>query len=366
MARPLAPWYRADRNEWVVEIHGVRHPLGKHPDGAKTPRRSPSSKKWIVPTEIDKAFHELLTQLHQTATQGSLPTTVDEILDQFLIWCQAHRASMTTVNYQNYFLPFINAPQPQGQGFLGQLPWDKLTPAQVITWLQAQTSWGPRTKRNFLTTLIRAFNWAKKNLGLPHNPFTGMEKPRAQAPLTFVTEEEFTLILPRILPEFRDLLTATYDTGARPQEINRLEARHLDLINHRAVFPTEESKGKRFPRVIYFPTERSLEIIQRLARKYPEGLIFRNAKGNPWNHNSVKCAFIRLDKIVGRRLTQYMFRRAFITRAILNGVDSHVVAKLAGHTSTQMIDQHYSAIAADQAFLLEQARKIRPDQQAPP
>jgi hypothetical protein len=31
-----------------------------------------------------------------------------------------------------------------------------------------------------------------------------------------------------------------------------------------------------------------------------------------------------------------------------------------------MIDQHYSAIAADQAFLLEQARKIRPDQQAPP
>src|SRR5207302_1270867 len=38
----------------------------------------------------------------------------------------------------------------------------------------------------------------------------------------------------------------------------------------------------------------------------------------------------------GKRFNHYAFRRTFITRKIIAGVDSHVVAKLSGHQSTAM------------------------------
>lgn len=59
----------------------------------------------------------------------------------------------------------------------------------------------------------------------------------------------------------------------------------------------------------------------------------------------------------GKRFNHYAFRRTFITRKIIAGVDSHVVAKLAGHQSTHMIDKHYSQVAADHEFMLKQAMR---------
>ena len=58
-----------------------------------------------------------------------------------------------------------------------------------------------------------------------------------------------------------------------------------------------------------------------------------------------------------KRFNHYAFRRTFITRKIIAGVDSHVVAKLSGHQSTAMIDRHYSAVADDHEFMLRQAER---------
>src|SRR5207249_1836134 len=143
-------------------------------------------------------------------------------------------------------------------------------------------------------------------------------------------------------------------SGARPQEVKRLEARHLELGLERAKLLTKESKGKQRARVIYFPTARSLDIVRRLAERHPSGPIFRSSKGNAWTGDSVKNAFARLEKKIGKRYTQYSFRRTWITRKIVAGVDSHVVAQLSGHASTAMIDKHYSAVAQDHEFLLQQ------------
>ena len=35
-----------------------------------------------------------------------------------------------------------------------------------------------------------------------------------------------------------------YDSGCRPQEVKRMEARHVQREKHRAVIPTGEAKGK--------------------------------------------------------------------------------------------------------------------------
>ena len=154
-------------------------------------------------------------------------------------------------------------------------------------------------------------------------------------------------------------MICSWDLGCRPQEIKRLEGRHLDLAHQRAVIPTEEGK-KGIARAIYIPTDRAMKIIERLATEHPEGPLFLNTRGVPWTAFAVKCRFARLEDKVGKRFRQYDFRRTWITDKLKAGVDSHVVAKLSGHKTTAMIDKHYSQIADDPEYMLEQAKKKKP------
>ena len=183
-----------------------------------------------------------------------------------------------------------------------------------------------------------------------------MEKPNAKRRTDIVTPEEFKSLLGAIKDEnFTDLLSVSYYTGARPQEIKRMEARHVQHDKRRAVIRGEEAKGK-IPRAIYFATDNSWEIITRLCEQYPQGKLFRNTRGNPWTGYAVKNRMEDLDHVLGRRVTHYSLRHGFITRKLIAGVDSHVVAALAGHKDTKMIDSVYSHIAQDHTFMLKAAR----------
>lgn len=341
------PWYWAAREGWYVNLHGKRHFLGKHPGGPK-PTKSKKTKRWNPPQEIQDVFHKLMGTKRPVLLNDQ---AVCNVLDDFLTWCKQNRAAETEDRYRDFIQDFINF---NGIGVMGV---SDLNAGHVTDWLNSHTGWNNTTKRNAIIAVQRGFNWAVKNRGLPRNPIWGMEKPQAEVRTATVTAKEIETILPIVTPRFRDLLVVSYDCGARPQEVKGLEARHVDLALQRAVLPTKESKGKKRARAIYFPSERSLEVITRLIKQYPNGPLFRNSKGNKWTAFAVKCAFARVDEKVGRRLHQYMFRRTWITRKLVAGVDSHVVAQLSGHSDTSMIDKHYSAIADDPAFMLAQAQK---------
>ncbi len=125
----------------------------------------------------------------------------------------------------------------------------------------------------------------------------------------------------------------------------------------RIVLPKEEAKGKREPRAVYLATDRSRKIIQKAAQQRPIGPLLVNRAGNPWTSNAIRCRFKRLEKKIGRRIRCYDFRHGWITRKLLAGVDSHVVAALAGHRDTRMIDRVYSHVAQDHEYMLSQARR---------
>ena len=234
----------------------------------------------------------------------------------------------------------------------------RLSSRHVTAWLGQHHAWGPTTKRNAITALQAGFNWAVRNRGLDKNPIKGMRKPEAKKRDGTVTPEEFEDLLDHVLlDEFKDLLIVSYDSGARPFEVKELEARHVQPDKQRAVLPAAEAKGRKHPRAIYFPTERSNAIIERLCSVYPEGPIFRNAKGNKWTGDAVKCAFARLEGKIGKRVCHYMLRHSRITDWLVGGVDSHVVAKLAGHKDGRMIDTTYSHVQDNYQFMLEQAKK---------
>jgi integrase len=346
------PWFWTARNGWYVIHDGKRHLLGKHPIDAPKPKQSAKTGRWNPPPSIDEAFHKLMGKTPPVLADDK---AVANVLDDFITWCRENRAERTTERYAEFIQDFINF---DGIGRMGVR---QLSSSNVTTRLAARPSWGPTTKRNAITALQRGFNWACKNAGLNKlggNPIKGMEKPEAKTRTEIITPSEFETLLAAIKDQaFRDLLIVSYDSGARPFEVKQLERRHLQLDRKRAIIPKEEAKGRRHPRTIYFPTDRSMAIMQRLIQEHPTGKLFLNRRGNPWTGMAVKNRFEDLDHVLGRRITQYTLRHAWITRKLVAGVDSHVVAALAGHRDTKMIDTTYSHVAQDHEFMLTQAAR---------
>jgi integrase/recombinase XerC len=325
MSRTPSVWFWKQKGIYCTTINGKRIRLSEN-------KREAQSKLKV-----------LLRQEHKPLDSTSLAV----VLDEFLGWCYENRAERTADRYRDFCQDFLTC--------TGDMPVSSLTPAHVTRWLTTKTTWNATTKNNAITALIRALNYVKRNHGMP-NPLQGMEKPTPKRRSSVVTPEDFDLILAHVHDEqFRDLLILSYDSFARPFEIKELEARHIEIDKSRAVIPAAEAK-KGILRVFYFPTDRSLEILKRLIEAYPEGPLLRTMRGTKWNGFNVRCRFQRLEEKIGKRFKHYDFRRGGITRAILAGTDSHVVAKLAGHQSTAMIDRHYSVVADDHAFMLDAAK----------
>jgi len=392
MARPAKPWFWKARKTWCVYHKGERVLLGPDRD------------------EAFRQYHQIMAKPEEKR-QPVDSSAVAAVLDDFLTWTSENRAPDTYERYKRFIQSFVTL---QGRRSISTL-----NTSHVTAWLNVQKGWNSTTKRNAITALQRGFNWAVTNRGLERNPIRGMQKPEAKTRTTVITAEEFAEILSHVAEApFRDLLLVSYDSGIRPQETKQLEARHLQIDKQRAVIPGEEAKGGR-TRVIYFPTERSLEIIKRLAGERADGPLFRNSKGNPWTAFAVNLRFKRLQIAIGRkamaergvtsavsegdierlvqelpktrlskstgrktaktpgelrgearrklvakeamqyakRFRQYDLRHTFVTRKLRAGVDSHLVAALAGHKDTKMIDSVYSHVADDHEFMLAEAKK---------
>lgn len=328
MSRKPSVWYWKDRGVYCTTIDGQRHLLGE-------------DKK-----QAEKEFYKLMSGRGRVTGQAKYLT---DVFQPFHEWNKENRAKRTADRY----FDFLDA-------FQRRWPSVRLTdlnPSHVTIWLTEQKGWNSTTKRNAITALQRAFNWGVKNMGLEKNPIKGIEKPEAKTRTTIIPQQDFDAMVVAATGPFRDLLILTFDTGARPQEIKRLEARHVDLEKQRALIPIEDDPKGGVARAIYFPTDRSLATIRRCMKEHPEGPILRNRLGNPWTGFAVKNAFEKLEEKTGKRYHHYALRHSFITRKLVAGVDSHVVATLAGHRDTSMIDRTYSHIADDYNFLLEQAKR---------
>ena len=235
---------------------------------------------------------------------------------------------------------------------------NQLKPFHIQQWVDTHPNWSDGHRRGCIIAVQRAFRWAE-NLGyIEKTPIRQIEKPTAGKRERIVTEDEYSTIRAATKDEeFRDLVTSAWETGARPQELVRVESRHVDLANSRWILPPQEAKMKRRPRLVYL-TDPALEITKRLMQEHPDGPIFRNCAGKPWNRFSVSCRFGRLSKTVGAKLCLYNFRHSFANRLLKSGVDALTVAILLGHADVSMLGKVYQHLSHSPGHLLEQLRKI--------
>ena len=328
MSRIPKPWYWKSRQSWYVQIDGKRHNLG-------------ANRKLAM-----QRYHELMAQPRQKAVQSD---SVLAIVDAFLEWTSNHRASRTYDWYRDRLQWFVDT--------IPNVTVRQLKPFHVQKWVDSHPAWSDGHKRGCIVAVQRALRWAEKFGYIDRSPIRYIEKPKAGRRDQIVTAEQYQEIVHASHDEeFRDLLTAAWETGARPQELTRVEARHVDLGNCRWVFPPEEAKIKSRPRIVYLSDE-ALGITKRLMLKSPEGTIFRNTAGNPWTAYAVNCRFCRLKVKLGVKFCLYNFRHSFATRLLESGVDALTVAILLGHADVSMLGRVYQHLSHNPQHLLSQVRK---------
>jgi integrase len=197
---------------------------------------------------------------------------------------------------------------------------EDLKPLHVQQWLDQKRKksekrvWSNGHCRGVITALKGGFNWAVRMEMISKNPLLGLEKPAPSSRERFLTGKEFDALLAAVKSAaFKCLLQMTWYTGARPQEIARLEARHVR--GDHAVFPKDESKGKERERVIFLVPE-AQAIIKKAIEKYPTGPLFRNTRGAAWTKNAISQTFGRLEEELGEQFCLYTIRHSYAHHAL--------------------------------------------------
>jgi integrase len=325
MSKMPEPWWREDRQAWFVQVDRKRYNLGHN-------------KK-----QAFKRFHALMAEppKRRVVIADDALTTV---IEAFLEWLQHHRAPDTYEWYrfrlQRFWTKYPN------------LRIGELRPYHVQEWIDPMPL-ASGSKRNYCRAIKRCLRWAKQQGYLDRNPIEDLELPRGGKREKVISLGEWETILAGVSDRsFRDLLVVTWETGCRPQESLRVEARHVDLTNQRWVFPQSESKTN-VPRIVYL-TDEALAITKRLMLQHPTGPLFRNSTGKPWTTRAVNSAFIRLQIKLGRSLLAAVGERALKDkRRKYLSLDEATVAKL----KATLKPTRTSGVQKSDAELLHEARK---------
>ena len=341
------PFFRPARGLWYVQLGGKQVNLG--PDQ----------------TAAFKAYHDLMARPDPTpaaspaaapaaapAATATLQTRfVVVVVDEFLDWCQKHRAPHTYRWYKDRLNSFV-------QTIPAELTTDQLKPHHVQKWVDGYpVELASGSRRNLIASVKRTMHWAEEQGYVDRSPLAHMRKPGCGRKEQVVSAAQYEALLGWTTDQaFKDLLTTTWETGCRPQESLRLQARHVDLGGERWVLPPSESKGKQTPRVVYL-TPKALEITKRLMQCHPDGPLFQNADGRQWTPSATNCRFRRASKTVGVKISLYALRHTWINRMLLAGVDAFTVAVLAGHSDPSMLAKHYAHLSQAPGSLRDQARR---------
>ena len=214
------PYWLTKRQSWYVH------------SGSRTIRLSPDKD------EAYRLWHEMMAKPAEEQAAAPLDTRlVAVILDTFLSWVKANKAVKTYTWNRDHIQTFLDSIPPA-------LQVSELKPWHVSRVMDAKPNWSASTKNGFARSVQRAFRWAKKQGIIDLNPIDDVDKPGGQPREKPVTPAEFDRLMDVVKEgPFRDLLIAAWDSGARPAELMRVEARHLD--GDRWVFQKKESKGNR-------------------------------------------------------------------------------------------------------------------------
>jgi integrase len=300
------------------------------------------------------------------AQQG--PYTVAIAIDEYITSLEQEGRSDRTVRDTRKAMDLHVVPK------LGEIRLDRLTTAQIKSWLSAMAKTAPRVrtkagkkqrhrtvdmkddevrrKRQAAANRILTYFKAALNLAWRNNrvasdkawravqPFKGADASRARY---LQIDECRRLIATCTDAEFRDLLESGLHTGARYSELGRLEP--TDFNADVGTLAVRRSKSGK-PRHIHLTEEGEAYFAALAKRASNRNFLLVQANGEPWKtsqqHRPMKAACAAAGiKPAGF----HVLRHTWASHSVMNGVPLFVVADNLGHKDTRMVERHYGHLA---------------------
>jgi integrase len=339
-AKNSGPYLRGKRGRYYCWIDGHSRSLGTD-----------------KPRVAEARYHEKLKAWRQEQERARLGAmtepTVRECLDFHREHCKRLKATSRAIRERDL---------AQFQAFAGidDRPWREATAEVAEAWLDSRPTWGDSTRKMKAVSLHCAFNHCVKRGKIPHSPIRGFSVAPTRRREAVMSDGDEATIYAASRGEFRAILTALRETGARPGEL--CSARVEDYREGRIVLAEHKTDRHRKERVIYLTASLRAEV-EALIGSRTGGPIWRNSRGVAWTPNAILCRFKHLRKKLelGPGCFPYALRHRFASGAI-NDADANpaMVARLLGHADMTMIFRHYFRENPEAAMrALEEIRKAK-------
>jgi integrase len=251
--------------QYTCTINGKFHRLGKDKDDA------------------EEQFRFLMRQAEK-GREADPNTSFRFVAEAFLDHVQANHTPERYRHCRERLQEF--------KDYVGSVRAKDLRPEHVEGWLKGkQLTRG--TERLYKAILLACLNWAakpksKKGGDLIHeNPLRGqlhLPQGESRGKDAVWTPATYEQVLRVANPAFADLVRILAWTGARPSTVVRIETRHYNKAQSR--WDCEDlyrGRGpKKYVKHVRLLNAEARELVERRNGEYPEGPIFRNAWGNPW------------------------------------------------------------------------------------
>lgn len=269
------PYY----NQYTVTINGELHRLGKDKEAAET------------------QFKFLMRQADK-GTFGDPNMAFCDVADAYLDHVQAHHVPERYRHCKERLQSF--------KDFVGEKMRAKdLRPKHVEDWLRPRQL-KPGSQRLYKAIILACLNWAakprtKKGGELIHeNPLRGqlhLPEGESRGKEAVWSDEVFQQVLRVANPAFGNLVKILAWTGARLTTVIRIEAGHYNPGQSR--WDCEDlyrgRSKKKYVRYVRLLSPEARQLVEELNEQHPEGPIFRNSFGKPWEPDAPQIYLFNLQ-----------------------------------------------------------------------
>jgi integrase len=167
-------------------------------------------------------------------------------------------------------------------------------------------------------------------------PFGSVEAAR----LRYLSVAEAQRLINACDPDFRALVQAALQTGARYGELARLMVADFNI--DAGTVAIRQSKSGR-PRHVVLTEEGVAFFRQLCAGRTGSETMLRKSNSKPWekSHQVRRTTELNVRANISPPMTFHSLRHTYASLAIMNGVPLMVVAKNLGHADTKMCERHY-------------------------
>lgn len=333
------------KRTWLVDVYD-----GK---GRRIRRSVGTSKAVAVLTEKD-----LQLKIARGQYLGIFDTNGTPFSEYAKEWLERKKMNVSQSTWRDYKSTLEAHAIPH----FGRMPLNQIRRRDVEEFLDKLGALSAKRKNNVMVPVKNIFNDAMRREDLRDNPCQLIRRFKEEKPLIDpFSFPEMKAFLEAVDPHYVAYFTTAFLSGMRPNEMLALKWLHVDFDMRCITIREGRVQGiegppktlSSFRDVDMLEPLRQVLLQHRAASPQDAAYVFRNQHGNPLGVDNLrnKVWYPAITKAGLRKRTMYQTRHTFASLMLSHGEDPLWIARMLGHTTLQMIFQHYGK------FIRNRARK---------